>query len=361
MTAVAVFDGHNDTLTKIRQAPPERRRSFLERSRRDHIDLPRAREGGLAGGIFAIFTPSSDWDGSLKSPMLDDEGKEIPGGYSTELPARLRHRKALRFTISIMSDLFRIAEESEGAVEVVSTADDLDRCIDTGVFAAVLHIEGAEAIDAGLESLEVLYRAGLRSIGPVWSRPSTFAHGVPFDFPRSPDTGPGLTARGRRLVEACNRKGILLDLSHLNAKGFWDVAELTENPLVCSHSNAWALCPSPRCLTDAQLDEVARSDGIVGLNFHVGFLDPQGRYDAPEEVSLDLIVKHARYIADRIGVRHLGLGSDFDGATMPHDLPGAAALPRLIEALGDAGFDAAEVQAIANGNWRRVIRATWGD
>ena len=360
MAPVPVFDGHNDTLTKIRKPPAAERRSFLERSERDHIDLPRAREGGLAGGIFAIFTASTDWDGSLKSPMLDDDGNEMPDGYRTELPRRLRHRKALRFTISVMADLFRIAEESEGEVEVVATADDLDRCIDNGTFAAVLHIEGAEAIDAGLDSLEVLYRSGLRSIGPVWSRPNTFAHGVPFDFPRDPDTGPGLTARGRRLVEACNERGILLDLSHLNARGFWDVADLTEHPLVCSHSNAWALCPSPRNLTDEQLDEVARTDGIVGLNFHVGFLDERGRLDAPDEVSVDHIVRHAQYIADRVGVRHLGLGSDFDGATMPHDLPDAAALPRLIEALRDGGFDADEIRAIAHRNWRRVIRATWG-
>ena len=112
-----------------------------------------------------------------------------------------------------------------------------------GNLAAVLHIEGAEAIDPELEALEVFYAAGLRSLGPVWSRPNVFGHGVPFRFPSSPDTGPGLTDAGKELVRACNRLRIMLDLTHLNEAGFWDVAALTDAPLVATHSNVHALCP----------------------------------------------------------------------------------------------------------------------
>src|SRR5204862_5975253 len=114
-----------------------------------------------------------------------------------------------------------------------------------GTIAAILHFEGAEPIDSQLNALEVFYRAGLRSLGLVWSRPNAFGEGVPFRFPSSPDTGPGLTAAGRELVRECNRLGILVDLSHLNERGFWDVADVTTAPLVATHSNAHALSATP--------------------------------------------------------------------------------------------------------------------
>ena len=121
------------------------------------------------------------------------------------------------------------------------------------MLAAVLHIEGAEAIDANFELLDVLYAAGLRSLGPVWSRPNAFGHGVPFRCPSSPDTGPGLTDLGKALIGACNRLRILIDLSHLNERGFWDVAAISNAPLVATHSNAHAISPHSRNLTDRQL------------------------------------------------------------------------------------------------------------
>ncbi len=151
---------------------------------------------------------------------------------------------------------------------------------------------------------------------------------------------------------------MLVDLSHLNEKGFWDVARISEAPLVASHSNAWALCPSPRNLTDEQLDAVAESGGIVGVNFHKGFLREDGLFD--QETSLGEIVRHARYVADRIGVEHVGLGSDFDGAKMPEDLGDVTGLPRLLDALSEAGFDGGDLRKIAHENWERVLAATLG-
>ena len=128
---------------------------------------------------------------------------------------------------------------------------------------------------------------------------------------------------------------------------------------MATHSNAYTLCTSPRNLTDEQLDEVARTDGVVGLNFHVGFLRSDGDFGAAPTTSMSEIVRHARYISDRIGTRHLALGSDFDGATMPFDLPDATALPKLLELFRASGFSESEVLAIASGNWQRVVRATW--
>lgn len=353
---IPVFDGHNDTLTRIRRAPPGESRTFLERSEHGHLDLPRAREGGLAGGFFAIFTPSPDYDHEPRE-LIGDDGEVVPGGWAIDLPPRLARRSALAFTVSVMSDLFRVVEQSAGEVELVRTSRDLERCISEGTFAVILHIEGAEAIDTKLETLDVFYEAGLRSLGPVWSRPNAFAHGVPFDFPRHPDTGPGLTTAGRRLIKRCNELGILIDLSHLNARGFWDVAKISRAPLVATHSNAHALCPTPRNLTDGQLDVIALSGGVVGMNYNVGFLRSDG--DGKAETSLTEIARHARYVAERIGVRHVALGSDFDGATMPGDLADVTRLPGLLTALSDVGFSEDEVRAIAYRNWVRVLAVTW--
>ena len=221
----------------------------------------------------------------------------------------------------------------------------------------MLHLEGAEAIDPELEALSFWYAAGLRSLGPVWSRPNAFGHGVPFISPSSPDTGPGLTDAGRRLVQRCAQLGILVDLSHLNAAGFWDVARLGLGPLVASHSGAHALCAASRNLTDDQLDAVGDSDGLVGIVFACPFLREDFADDP--DTPVQLIARHAAYIAERIGVEHVALGSDFDGATIPAEIGDAAGMPRVLEALADVGFKANEIEAIAWENWRRVLGAWW--
>jgi membrane dipeptidase len=257
-----------------------------------------------------------------------------------------------------MATLFRVERESGGQVRVVRSADELAACLRDGVFAAILHVEGAEAIDPGLDALEVFYRAGLRSIGPVWSRPNAFGHGVPFKYPSSPDTGPGLTDAGKELIRACNRLHIMVDLSHLNEQGFWDVAGLSDAPLVATHSNVHAICPSTRNLTDQQLDAIKASDGMVGVNFHVGFLRADGQTD--DDTPLDAIVEHASYLVERLGIDRVGLGSDFDGATMPRELKDAAGLPKLVAALQAHGFVDEDLRKLCYGNWIRVLRKTWG-
>jgi membrane dipeptidase len=221
----------------------------------------------------------------------------------------------------------------------------------------VLHLEGAEAIDAGLEALELWYAAGLRSVGPVWSRPNAFGHGVPFVSPSSPDIGPGLSDAGRGLVRRCGELGILVDVSHLNEAGFWDVARLEAGPIVATHSAAHALCPTSRNLTDRQLDAIASSGGLVGIVFACRFLRPDFADDANTPV--ELIAQHARYVADRIGPEHVALGSDYDGATIPAELGGVAGTPRLLDTLRAAGFGAEELAQIAWENWRRVLGAWW--
>ncbi|MEA2159671.1 MAG: rane dipeptidase, partial [Solirubrobacteraceae bacterium] len=236
--------------------------------------------------------------------------------------------------------------------------EDLDVARDgAGPPVAVLHLEGAEAIDPDLEALALWHAAGLRSLGPVWSRPNVFGHGVPFVSPASPDTGLGLSAPGLELVRRCAELGILVDLSHLNEAGFWDVAALAPGPLVASHSAAHALCPTSRNLTDSQLDAIGASGGLVGIVFACPFI--RADFSADPDTPIELIADHARYVADRIGVEHVALGSDFDGAPIPRAVGDVAGMPRVLDALGRAGFTPAELEAIAWENWRRVLDAWW--
>lgn len=350
---IPIFDGHNDTLLSLYFSPrgSDTPRSFFTRSKQGHIDLPRARAGGLAGGFFAIFTPSL---GSAEPvPAAAGDGK----GQPRLLAAQVDHAYALRVTVDMAALLFRLEREAAGAIKVVRTLPDLQTCLDNGTLAMIFHIEGAEAIDRDLNALEVLYQAGLRSLGITWSRANIFGTGVPFQFPLSPDVGPGLSEAGVALVQACNRLGIMLDLSHLNEKGFWDVEKWSDAPLVATHSCAHALAPSARNLTDKQLDAVRASGGLVGVNYHVGFLRADGRSDAA--TSLSEIVRHVTYMVERMGIDHVALGSDFDGATMPGDLRDVAGLPKLVTALRAAGYDDAALHKIGTQNWLRVLGQTW--
>jgi membrane dipeptidase len=227
--------------------------------------------------------------------------------------------------------------ERAGTLRIAREPEDL--VLDGGVLA-VMHIEGAEAVDAELELLPALRAFGLRSLGITWSRPNAFAHGV------SPVAGPGLTDAGRALVRACEELGILVDLSHLNEPGFWDVAAMTERPLVVTHACAHALVPHLRNLTDRQLDAVRDSDGVVGICFHHEFAGPR-RTD---------IARHAHYIAERIGPEHVGIGSDFDGAEMPQGMRGAQDLPLVLDDLRALGWGEPELRLVAHENFLRVLR-----
>jgi membrane dipeptidase len=236
---------------------------------------------------------------------------------------------------------------------------DIRQAMADGIFAAVMHMEGCEAIGADLAALEVFYAAGLRSLGPVWSRHNVFGHGVPFAFPMSPDTAPGLTDAGFALVRECNRLGILIDLAHITEKGFWDVAKTTEQPLVASHSNAHALTPVARNLTDRQLDAIRESQGLVGVNYATAMLRPDGRSEG--DTPLSDIVRHINYLVNRVGIDCVGLGSDFDGATIPDEIGDASGNQRLIAALKDVGYGDADLTKLASENWLRILASAWGE
>jgi membrane dipeptidase len=276
--------------------------------------------------------------------------------YSVRLAEPLEPAYARRSTAAQLAALMCLTARSNGAIRIVTTAPEIEQARKDGAFAILLHMEGAEAIGPDLIELDDLYKQGLRSLGPVWSRPNLFGHGVPFAFPSSPDTGPGLTPAGFDLIRACNRLGIMIDLSHLNEQGCWDVAKTTTAPLVATHTCAHALCPSARNFTDRQLDAIRESNGIVGVNFSVNDLRPDANRNA--DVSLDVLVHHITYLVDRLGIDRVALGSDFDGASIPSAIGDASGLPRLIEALSANGFDEPSLHKIGHENWMRVLRLT---
>jgi membrane dipeptidase len=350
---VPIFDGHNDVLLRLyRHGGTKGPQAFLDGEAKGHLDLPKALEGGFAGGLFAVFVPSA---GKAASPSGEtspsDAGNDVPVPPTVDLSA------AQTAVFSMVSLLFRIERESQGRVRVCRNVDDIRQCMKGGALACVLHIEGAESIDQNFECLDVLYAAGLRSLGPVWSRPNAFGHGVPFVCPSSPDTGPGLTDLGRELIRRCNQLRILIDLSHLNERGFWDVAAISQAPLVATHSNAHALSPHSRNLTNKQLAAIRETGGMVGVNFATSFLRPDGARDA--DAPVELVVEHIEYMLEHLGEDGVGLGSDFDGAKMPSGIGTAAGLQNLVEVMRSRGFGEPLIEKICFRNWLRVLSKTW--
>ena len=353
MDPVPVFDGHNDTLLNLLLRKRGGGRDFFEKSAAGHVDLPRALEGGFGGGFFACFAPPNP-----KAGWSEEEALRITeDGYEVAGSPPLDPEYARGFADAMTELLFGLEEESGGGLRVVRTAAEIESSLRDGVVAAILHFEGAENLGSDPGALEEAYERGLRSLGLVWSRPNAYAHGVPFRFPSSPDTGPGLTEAGRDLVRECDRLGVLIDLSHLNERGFWDVAALSDAPLVATHSNAHALCASSRNLTDRQLDAIRDSDGMVGVNFAVSFLRDDGQDNA--DTPLEAVVRHVDHLVERLGIDRVGFGSDFDGARVPRQIGDASGLPKLLGALRDRGYGDGEIRKLAHENWARVLGRTW--
>ncbi len=344
-----IFDGHNDVLSKIfNEGGVAKAESFLN-GREGAVDLKKAKMGGFGGGFFAVYVPSQF--------NLEFSYKEMEkASYSLPLPESIDWSEA----VSVVASQVTILRELErlGGLKICLSVSDIRSAFEHGKIAAIFHIEGAEAIDPDFYMLEVLHAAGLRSIGPVWSRPTIFGEGVPFCFPSTPDIGSGLTELGIALVKRCNELKIMIDLSHLNEAGFWDVARHSNAPLVATHSNAHSITQHSRNLTDEQLRAIVDSDGMVGLNFATAFLREDGKMLA--DVPLSQMLKHLDYLLEILGEDRVGFGSDYDGAVMPDKLMDLSDLPNLTRAMKEHGYDEKIIKKICNENWLRVLQKTWG-
>nr|WP_154324788.1 dipeptidase [Pantoea sp. 201603H] len=337
-----VFDGHNDLLLRLWLHEAEDPVAlFLDGRLEGHMDMQRIRRGSFAGGLFAVFVPPASYVHQVR-PQAAEQA-----------------HNPLAITEAQIDLLHLIAARSGGRAAICRTSGEIEYCMQQGILAMVMHIEGAEALDASLSQLDNWYDAGLRSIGPLWNVPNIFGFGVRGDFPGSPDTGEGLTAAGINLIRACNQKKILIDLSHMNEKAFWQTARYSEAPLVATHSNVHALCPQPRNLTDKQLSAIAERGGFVGVNFGTAFLRADGKRNG--DTPITEIVKHLDALIAKLGEDHVGFGSDFDGINVPDSLGDVAGLPVLLQAMADAGYDHTLIEKIAWRNWLKVLKQTWGE
>lgn len=339
MTDFAIFDGHNDLLSCLLAEGDADGRSFFA-GREGDISLDKCRTGGFAGGLFAIW------------PRNDPATKVDPMATYRAFP-EIPQAAALTDTLAQAAIFARATRSWPDALRTCRSVAEIEAARADGAIAAVLHLEGAEAIGPDLDLLHLLYAAGLRSLGPVWSRPTAFGHGVPFNFPASPDTGPGLTEAGRALVRECDRLGVLVDLSHLNEAGFWDVAATSQRPLVATHSAAHALTPATRNLTDRQLAAMAERGGLVGLNFGCAFIRPDGVKNP--DTAPEVMIRHLDHLLKHLGEGGVALGSDFDGTMIPAFLQDAAGLPSLIAAMQAAGYGDDLIRRICWDNWMALL------
>lgn len=335
------FDGHNDLLLNLwlrhRDDPV---RAFFSGVEKGHLDFPRMQQGNFAGGLFALFVP--------------------PQRYIKEVAPQYAHAKwqPLEILWQQLDILKALVANADGHARLCLTTEDIAACRAEGALAMVAHIEGADGFDANGDVLQAFWEAGVRSIGPFWNLPNLFGEGVTGAFPGSPDSGPGLTEAGKKLIAKANHLRMIVDVSHMNEKAFWDTARLSTAPLVATHSNAHALCAQPRNMTDDQLHAIRDSGGIVGVNFGNAFLRSDGKRDS--DTALIQIVNHIEYLISQMGVEHVGLGSDFDGVCVPDELEDVTGLPRLYALLRTLGYAENSIQKLAWGNWQRVLRQSWG-
>lgn len=314
-----IFDGHCDTLLEVLEG----KRTLGKRSKKGHIDLPRLRQGGVTAQVFAIF---------------------IEDGF---LPAG-----AAKQTLRLLEVLQRELAENPDSLLLATKAEDIELAKRTGRVAAVVGIEGAESLEGDLSLLRMFYHLGLRLVTLTWSRRNQAADGA-----YESRTGGGLTRFGVELVQECNRLGVLIDISHLSAAGVRDVLEVSGQAVIASHSNAYALCPHVRNLSDEQLTALAAKGGVVGVTYVPSFLVEGGK-----GASLDNLLDHVDHIVQVAGIEHVGLGSDFDGfgPPPPVGLEDASHLPAITDGLVRRGYAEQDVRKILGGNFLRVFRQVVG-
>ncbi len=342
------FDGHNDFLLRLLKSPAPREETWLGTTSNGHLDLARMKQAGFAGGLFAIFVPPGSG-----GPPPDFKALMAHPPYGLPLPPLMTHDAAQPVALAMAGLLHWMERAAPQDFKLCRSVPDLRAAMAQGIIAGVMHMEGAEAIGPDLDALYLFHAMGLRSLGPVWSRPTIFGHGVPMAFPGAPDIGPGLTEKGKDLVRLCNELGILIDLSHMNEAGFNDVAAISTAPLVATHSNAHALCASPRNLTDRQLHMIRERGGIVGFNFATFYLNADGT--AGPQTGWDVMLRQQDHLIAHAGEDHVGLGSDFDGCIVPDLIGDVTGVQALFRALAEHGHDDAGLRKLARDNWLDVL------
>lgn len=306
-----VVDLHSDTILDV----AEGRRDVRQRTASGHIDLPRLREGGVDVQVFALFV----------HPRYAGRGWE---------------RAA-----ELLDAFDRLAAQTPDLVRATSV-DAIEQAVAAGRIAAVLAVENGTALDGEVGHLAHLHARGVRMMSLTWNHRNELAEGA------MEETGTGLTELGRAVLARMQDLGMVVDVSHLSRRSFWDVVEATRGPLVATHSNAAGLTPHARNLSDEQLRAIAGRGGVVGVNFYPAFTGG---------AALSHVLDHIDYLVGVMGPDHVALGSDFDGFTQTVEgLEDVARLPGLTAGLRARGYAPAEVRKILGENALRVFRQVWG-
>ncbi|WP_342063938.1 dipeptidase [Acinetobacter pittii] len=344
---ISVFDGHNDALTRLWLSDyPDPVHAFVHERLVGHLDLKRCQEAGFIGGMFAIFLPPYSYVQQHHPNKLFDPNA-----------SDFTQQQIEQICLEQLDLAHQLAQYSKN-IKICTSAQNIQDCLAEQKLAIVLHMEGAEALQQNPDLLDVFYERGLRSIGPLWNRPSRFGHGLNAKFPHSPDTGAGLTSDGKDFIRRCADKKMVIDVSHMNEKAFWNTVDILQQPIIATHSNSHALCPQARNLTDPQLKAIRESKGMVGVNFDVAFLRSDGQRNA--DTSIDVILEHLEYLMDHLGEEHVGFGSDFDGALIGTELEDVTGLHRLIERMQQRGYSKTLIENICLNNWVRVLYRIFG-
>jgi membrane dipeptidase len=264
-------------------------------------------------------------------------------------PDNYKYRTMQR-VINIIDDIYRQAATNSKAISVCLNYEDINNAVSANKVAAVITIEGGESLQGELSSLRMFYRLGVRSICLTWNYRNEIADGV-----KDADSGGGLTPFGKKVISEMNKLGMLIDVSHLSEKGFWDVLELSKAPIIASHSNAKALCKHKRNLSDEQISAISKNGGVIGINIYPYFLKDDGK------AGLDDIIAHIEHIVSIAGEDHIGIGCDFDGIECtPDGIAGVQDIGKVFYGLLALNRSECFVEKIAGKNFLRVIKEVMG-
>jgi len=303
---------------------------------------------------FCIFDAHAD----TISELLDRGGEILKNNCHIDVNRvkKLEHRYIqvfAAFTERVENPALRVFKiidkyyEFVGSGEIVhcESFDEIDKNKDNKKILSILSIEGGDALLGSLEMLRIYYRLGVRVMNLTWNYSNEIASGI------MDKNDTGLTDFGKDVVKEMNKLGMIIDVSHLSEKSFWDVAKISSKPFIASHSNARSLCRHPRNLTDEQIKKIISKKGVIGLNFYNDFLSDR------ERVSIDDVIKHAEYILSLGGENCLGFGSDFDGMEkLPEGISGVESYYDIINEFLKLGYSEELMRKICADNFLRVIK-----
>ena len=316
-------------------------RDLLERDTDGHVDIPRLADGNVALQVFSLPTKSPR---GLNIERNEDTSDTIFWLALVDRWPPATWNSLTQRALYQARRLHQFAKGSHGGFVVIESADDLSNYLDRrshngNLTAGLLSIEGAHALDGKLENLDVLYRAGYRMMSP--------SHFFDTDIGGSAAGAQkiGLTEKGREWVRQMEARHMIIDLAHASPKTIEDVLAVATRPVVVSHTGVKGTCDNNRNLTDDQIRAIAAKGGLIGIGYWE---------TATCGTDARAIVKAMRYVSDRVGVLHVALGSDFDGAvTEPFDTTG---LVKITEAMMDAGYSEQEIRMVMGGNAVRFLR-----